>query len=109
MKYTRLAALTLLPLCVSLACGDNSGSGSSEKLPIEGEWETVVENVVFPYTADFESAGIPLITSLSIGRKTGNNLVNRGHVEVIFSEAHNGTANASNFPRNDGFPDLRIC
>ncbi|GEM_PF-1234248 len=98
MKYTRFAALSILSFGLSLGC--DSVTANEQNLPLDEEWVTVIDNVIFPYTQDFVKKPYEtnLVNTLNIGRRTGSNLVNRGHVEVIYSKEFNGKADPNNMP-----------
>jgi hypothetical protein len=94
MKYARIATLSLLPLCLAVTgCSDDDTGTENDKVPMEGEWETVVDRAIFVHNSTEEVAaalGVTQITYLGIGKAAGDNLVNRGHVEVIYAEDHAG-------------------
>ena len=60
-------------------------------VPMAGEWETVVDRAIFIHDpAEAEQLGVSAISWMSIGRALGDNMLNRGQVEVIYADDHMG-------------------
>lgn len=70
------SALLLVATGLLSACPPPPPDGNKEVMPIETDWEKVVDALPFPLDG---------INTLTIGRKEFNeNFANRGHIEVLF-------------------------